>query len=152
MTVSSAVSPAGLNVGGVTIVTSGSPRTAVAVAAAAACGSADAPASTTTISGPLNPGPKPSESRSYALRWVESGAAVLSSGSPSSRSAAGIASAPRPITVTSSTATGRRVTNRAHRRPADELAGRLGVAGPQPGDPPAEDPASRRSRAARAAA
>ena len=133
MTVSNAVSPAGLNVGGVTIVTSGSPRTAVAVAAAAACGSADPPALTTTISGPLNPGPKPSESRSYALRWVEAGAAVLSSGSPSSRSVAGIANAPRPITVTSSTATGRRVTNRAHRRPADMRPAASGSPARRPG-------------------
>ncbi len=39
---------------------------------------------TTTISGPLKPGPKPSDSRSYALRWVVDVGCEPSSGRPSS--------------------------------------------------------------------
>ncbi len=61
---SRAVSPALLNIGGVTVTTPGRPETFLATSFAAAFGSVTPLASTRTVSGPLKPGPKPSESRS----------------------------------------------------------------------------------------
>ncbi len=74
-------------------------------------------ASMVTISGPLKPLPKESDIMSYALRWVVSGAMVPSLGRPSFMLAAGTATAPRPTTASSRTATGLRRMKRAQRAP-----------------------------------
>ncbi len=102
-----AVSPASLATAGETEATPSTLARALPTVSPAALASL---ALTVTISGPLKPAPKDSDSMSYALRWVVSVDMVPSPGRPSSRLAAGTASAPRLTTPTSRTATGLRST------------------------------------------
>ncbi|CAM5434458.1 hypothetical protein SALBM311S_04730 [Streptomyces alboniger] len=108
---------------GVTVTTSLRPLTPSVTAVAAVLGSSLFLASTTIIRGPLKPGPKPSDSRSYARRCVVDVGCEPSSGSPSSSWVAGTAIAPSPTTPSSSTAAGRRMTKLAQRVPMPGLAG-----------------------------
>lgn len=122
ITVIVAVSPALLKAAGVTVTTSLSPLIPSVTVATAAFGSSLFSASTTIISGPLKPGPKPSDSRSYARRWVVDVGCEPSSGRPSSSWVTGTAIAPRPTTPSSRTVAGRRMTKCAQRVPRPALA------------------------------
>ena len=68
------------------------------------------------MSGPLNPAPNPSDSRSVALAAVVSGTGGLARLRLIPK--VGIASNPSPRTDASKTGTRRRITNLAHREPA----------------------------------
>ena len=74
-------------------------------------------ASTTASIGPFTPGPKPSDSRSAALRWVVSGLEVVSAGSASSILSTGAVSATSESTTTAMVSPGTRWTNCTQRLP-----------------------------------
>ncbi|AOW85990.1 hypothetical protein BC342_05040 [Streptomyces olivaceus] len=117
-TVTIAVRPSVAVWGALTDSTSGRPRSSMPRATVPAAAPGSAPSvCTSTSSRPLRPGPKASEMRSYALRWVDSGAAVPLSGMASDSWAAGRAIAPRPMTTATTVTRGRRVTSRAQRSP-----------------------------------
>ncbi len=117
MTGTRAVRPSSSSCGGSSVRTPfrvcSSPATACT-----ACSGRGAPwASTTTTSGALKPGPKPSLTRSYALRASVPTACEPPPGRPRSRLAAGTARVPSPARPMSRTGSGRRTTKRAQRSP-----------------------------------
>ena len=93
-----AASPASFGCGGVTAATPGVASIAV-VSWSSSCNAAGSSISTASSSGPLKPGPNPSESRSYARRRVSDVGAVPSSGNPSFIENSGIARTSRIATA-----------------------------------------------------
>ncbi len=111
-----AVDGSSVGIGGVTAATPGVSARAPRSSSAAPSARPSPPVWATTTSGPLNPGPKPSASRSYAARPVVEAGSLPASAKPSRMSSAGTDRAPSAATDTSSAVHGRRCTPRAQRR------------------------------------
>ena len=108
-----------------TLVTSGTLASPCASRPSAAVSAAD-PVCATTSSAPLNPGPKPSASRSYAWRDVVDAGSLLASDEPSRRCSTGRASSSMTTVAAAASTAGRRCTVRAHRAQAPDASASSG--------------------------